>query len=194
MKINNLATDAELVERYRMGDNAAFSVILQRYKNPVYSYIRSLANGNYCLTEDIFQETFIKLVMAIRENQYVENGKLQSWLCTTAYRLLIDNYRKDQSSRVDYVEELFDNAFAGEWDDSIEDKIIREQVINDAVSLIDYLPSEQQQVLKMRIFQDLQFKEIAELTNVSINTALGRMRYALINMRRMASEHHIFMN
>lgn len=192
MKSVNCATDAELVERYRSGDNASFGIILERYKSSVYSYIRSLTNGNYSLTEEIFQETFIKLVMAIRDNQYEDTGKMQSWLCTAAYRLLIDNYRKEQTGHIDYVEEIFDTSFADYWDDSFEDKLVKEQVLKDAVSLIDFLPVEQQTVLRMRIFDDKSFKEIAEQTDVSINTALGRMRYALINMRRLAAEHHVF--
>lgn len=192
MKVNIEATDDILVERYRNGDNAAFGVILQRYKIPVYSYIRSMTNGNYVLTEEIFQETFIKLVMAIRDNQYVETGKLQSWLCTAAHRLVIDNYRKEQTARIDYVQEIYDAAFTDQCDDSIEDKIVKEQIISDAVKLIGYLPQDQQAVLKMRIFENLSFKEIAEQTNVSINTALGRMRYALINIRRLAAEHRIW--
>ena len=192
MKSVNCATDAELVERYRSGDNASFGIILERYKSSVYSYIRSLTNGNYSLTEEIFQETFIKLVMAIRDNQYEDTGKMQSWLCTAAYRLLIDNYRKEQTSHIDYVEEIFDTSFADYWDDSFEDKLVKEQELKDAVSLIDFLPVEQQIVLRLRIFDDKSFKEIAEQTDVSINTALGRMRYALINMRRLAAEHHVF--
>lgn len=192
MKTNDCATDAELVERYRSGDDIAFGVLLGRYKNSVYSYISFLTNGNYSLTEEIFQETFIKLVVAIRDNQYEEQGKLNSWLCSTAYRLLIDNYRKEQTSKIDFVEDIFDTAFVELLDDSIEDKIVKEQVIVDTISLIDYLPEDQRIVLKMRIFQGMPFKDIAEQTNVSINTALGRMRYALINMRRMASEHHVW--
>ena len=192
MKSVNCATDAELVERYRSGDNASFGIILERYKSSVYSYIRSLTNGNYSLTEEIFQETFIKLVMAIRDNQYEDTGKMQSWLCTAAYRLLIDNYRKEQTGHIDYVEEIFDTSFADYWDDSFEDKLVKEQELKDAVSLIDFLPVEQQIVLRLRIFDDKSFKEIAEQTDVSINTALGRMRYALINMRRLAAEHHVF--
>ena len=178
-------TDAELVEHYRQGDNAAFGIILERYKTSVYSYIRSLTNGNYTLSEDIFQETFIKLVMAIRDNQYVETGKLYSWLTTAAYRLLIDYYRKDQSCPIDYVEEIYDTVFVEELEDSVEDKIVKEQAIEETVRLIDCLPEDQRDVLRMRIFDDVPFKEIAERTNVSINTALGRMRYALMNMRRM---------
>jgi len=192
MKTNDCATDAELVERYRSGDDIAFGVLLGRYKNSVYSYISFLTNGNYSLTEEIFQETFIKLVVAIRDNQYEEQGKLNSWLCSAAYRLLIDNYRKEQTSKIDFVEDIFDTAFVELLDDSIEDKIVKEQVIVDTISLIDYLPEDQRTVLKMRIFQGMPFKDIAEQTNVSINTALGRMRYALINMRRMASEHHVW--
>ncbi len=181
-------TDAELVECYRSGDDASFGFILDRYKTQVYSYIRSLTNGNYALTEDIFQETFIKLVMAIRDNHYFDSGKLYAWLTTAAYRLLIDYYRKDKSCPIDYVGEIFDTAFVEQTDDSIEDIIVREQTIEQTIALIDSLPQDQQAVLRMRIFEDIPFKEIAKQTNVSINTALGRMRYALMNMRRMLSK------
>ena len=181
------ATDAMLVESYRNGDDKAFEVLLNRYKDSVYSYIRSLTNGNYTLTEEIFQETFIKAVMAIRDNQYKETGKMNAWLFTTAYRLVIDHFRRDNNDKLDFVEDIFDSAFADLYDDSIEDKIVHEQIIAETVALIDVLPAEQRQVLKMRIFEDLSFKQIAQQTNVSINTALGRMRYALINMRRLAN-------
>ncbi|MDD3322304.1 MAG: sigma-70 family RNA polymerase sigma factor [Paludibacter sp.] len=190
----NQLTDDELVKLYGQGNNQAFEILLIRYKSKVYTYIYLIVR-NRELTEDIFQDTFIKAIATIQQGRYVESGKFVAWINRIAHNLIIDYFRREKNENtfsadaVDY--DIVNNAKLSEK--SIEDTMSNEQVLADVVHLIDLLPISQQKVIRMRYFEDLSFKEIAERTNVSINTALGRMRYALLNMRRIAVENNVYL-
>ena len=192
MKTLRMMTDEELVVLYAEGNNAAFDVLLNRYKSSIHSYIYFIVH-NKDLTEDIFQETFVKVIMTIKQGRYTENGKFKAWTTRIAHNLIIDNFRQERSENTvsnDEVEvDLFNNIKL--CDGTIEDNIVRRQVLSDVKKLVKHLPDSQHEVLEMRYYQDLSFKEIADITGVSINTALGRMRYAILNMRRMAEENSI---
>lgn len=185
-------TDDALVALYSKGNNQAFDILLERYKEKIYSYIY-FAVRNDELTEDIFQETFVKAIVTIQQGRYTENGKFAAWLTRIAHNLVIDLFRQEKNENVvsnDETEvDLFNDVKLS--DDNIETKLVNEQVLSDVRRLVDFLPDNQREVVYMRFYQDLSFKEISEITGVSINTALGRMRYALLNLRRMAEEKHI---
>ncbi|MDR1880752.1 MAG: sigma-70 family RNA polymerase sigma factor [Tannerellaceae bacterium] len=185
-------TDEELVVLYAKGENTAFDVLLNRYKNSIHSYIYFIVRNND-LTEDIFQETFVKAIMTIKQGRYTENGKFKAWITRIAHNLIIDYFRQERNentvSNDDAEMDLFNNIKL--CDETIEDHLVRRQVLSDVKKLVQHLPENQREVLKMRYYQDLSFKEIADLTGVSINTALGRMRYAILNMRRMAAENQM---
>lgn len=187
-----MKTDEELVVLYAKGNNNAFDILLSRYQSSIYSYINFIVH-NKDLAEDIFQETFVKVIMTIKQNRYTESGKFKAWIMRIAHNLIIDNYRQERIENTisnDEVEvDLFNNMKL--CDDSIEDHMVRQQALKDVRKLVEFLPENQREVLVMRYYQDLSFKEIADITGVSINTALGRMRYALLNMRRMAEENKI---
>lgn len=184
--------DDELVKLYENGNNAAFEVLLNRYKSRVYTYIFLIVR-NKELTEDIFQEAFIKAIATIQQGRYVESGRFLGWINRIAHNLIIDHFRKEKNENTFSTDGLeYDYVNNTKYSEkSFEDVINNEQVLHDVVHLINYLPASQQEVVRMRFFEDLSFKEIAEKTDVSINTALGRMRYALMNMRRIASEKNV---
>lgn len=189
MNILNQLTDDELVRLYQNGDNCAFEILLERYKSRVYTYIYLIVR-NRELTEDIFQDTFIKAISTIQQGRYIESGRFLGWINRIAHNLIIDHFRREKNENtfsadsVDY--DIVNNAKLSEK--SIEDVMLGEQILTDVVKLIQFLPESQQEVIRMRFFEDLSFKEIAEKTGVSINTSLGRMRYALLNMRKLAAE------
>lgn len=182
-------TDDVLVKLYEEGNNAAFEVLLTRYKSKVYSYIYQVVHDRD-LAEDIFQDTFIKAITTIQQGKYHDSGKFLGWINRIAHNLIIDNFRKEKnentfsSDAVDY--DITNNAKLSDL--SYEDIMSNEKVYTDAVKLIDSLPVVQQEIVRMRIFEDLSFKEIADKLDISINTALGRMRYAIINLRKIAKD------
>lgn len=184
--------DEQLVEMYAKGDNSAFDVLLSRYQQKLYSYILFLVH-NEDTANDLFQETFVKTIVTIQQGRYVESGKFSAWLTRIAHNLIIDKYRQDKNANLisnDNDEcDIFNNAALS--DITVEMKIIKEQSLADVERLVKELPAVQQEVVYMRFYQNLSFKEIAEATGVSINTALGRMRYGLINLRRMVEERGI---
>lgn len=184
--------DEQLVEMYAKGDNSAFDVLLSRYQQKLYSYILFLVH-NEDTANDLFQETFVKAIVTIQQGRYVESGKFSAWLTRIAHNLIIDKYRQDKNANLisnDNDEcDIFNNAALS--DITVEMKIIKEQSLADVERLVKELPVVQQEVVYMRFYQNLSFKEIAEATGVSINTALGRMRYGLINLRRMVEERGI---
>ncbi len=194
MKNLSHCTDEELVKLYEKGNNKAFEVLLMRYKSKVYSYIFLVVRSRE-LTEDIFQETFIKAISTIQQGRYTESGKFLGWINRIAHNLIIDHFRREKNENTQSADgvgyDLINTTKLSEK--SVEDVISNEQVLADVVRLIDFLPESQQTVIRMRFFEDLSFKEIAEKTDVSINTALGRMRYALLNMRRIASEKDLYL-
>ena len=187
-------TDEQLVRLYASQNNEAFDVLLDRYKDRLYSYILySIQNTD--LADDIFQETFIKAIVQIRNSRYTETGKFYPWLTRIAHNLIIDQYRQERNekniSNDESEVDLYNNINLSDAD--IESNMICEQTLEDVKRLVDFLPDNQKAVVEMRYYQDLSFKEISDLTGVSINTALGRMRYAIINMRRMAAERNLYL-
>lgn len=187
--MNNLVrfTDEVLVKLYAEGNNNAFNVLLERYQEKLFSYILFVVR-NQDAADDIFQDTFMKAIVTIQQGRYVENGKFQAWLTRLAHNLIIDYFRQNKNencvSNDDVEYDLFNDMKLSEA--NVETKMVHEQVLDDVKMLIEHLPQNQKEVVFMRYYQGLSFKEIAEVTGVSINTALGRMRYALLNLRRLA--------
>ncbi len=186
-------TDEQLISQFANGNNQAFDVLLSRHKNRIFTYILYIVR-NRDLAEDIFQESFMKVIMTIKQGRYTENGKFYAFVTRVAHNLIIDYYRRERNENTISNEEfsevdLFNNSKL--CDENIEDLLVKNQVYDDVTKLVRHLPENQQEVVKMRFYDDLSFKEIADLTGVSINTALGRMRYAVLNMRRMAEENNI---
>jgi RNA polymerase sigma factor (sigma-70 family) len=184
-------TDQELVHLYLNGKEVALTELITRHKSKIYTSIYLLVKDEY-LAEDIFQDTFIKVIKTLKAGRYNEEGKFLPWVLRIGHNLVIDHFRKQKRSPIITNTEGFDIFdVLGIYDESIEDKIVKEQTYNDLKTLIHLLPSEQKEVLIMRHYGDLSFKEIADLTDVSINTALGRMRYALNNLRKMIMEKEL---
>ncbi len=181
-------TDEALVNSFANGDNQAFDILLNRHKSRVYTYILLIVR-NRDLAEDVFQETFMKVIVTIKQGRYVDNGRFYAWVTRIAHNLIIDIFRRERNENTvsnDEFEDidLFNNQKFSE--ENIEDKLIRNQVMKDVSHLVRMLPESQKEVVVLRYYKNLSFKEIADQTGVSINTALGRMRYAVLNMRRMA--------
>ena len=184
-------SDKDLVVNYLKGDNNSFEQLLNRHKNKVFSFFFSKVK-NRDLAEDIFQDTFVKVINSLQKGKYNEEGKFLPWMMRISHNLVIDYFRK--SNKVKNIRSTDDfNIFdiLNNGAKSQEEEMIRKRIYSDLNLLIDLLPIEQRDVIKYRYFEDKSFKEIAELTNVSINTALGRMRYALINLRTISEERKI---
>lgn len=185
-------TDDQLVKAYAEGNNEAFDALLKRHQERIFNYILRIIK-NEDIANDIFQETFVKAILTIKQGRYTENGRFPAWISRIAHNLIIDHYRQEKSENVQSADiedvDIFNRKDLCE--ETIEDIIIADQIRDDVKYLIELLPDLQKEVLKMRYYQNLSFKEIAALTGVSINTALGRMRYAIINLRRIASEKDI---
>lgn len=190
-KLSKLADD-QLVAAYAKGNNEAFDALLNRHKDRVFSYILHIVKDRD-QAEDIFQETFVKAIMTIKQGRYTDSGKFSAWISRIAHNLIIDFYRQEKAENTvstdsDDTDMLNRRDLAEE---NVEDRLVSEQIQEDVRRIIDALPESQREVLMMRYYRDMSFKEIAEATNVSINTALGRMRYAILNMRRIAQENNI---
>lgn len=185
-------TDDQLVVSYAKGTNVAFDVLLQRHQTRVYNYILQMVKDR-TLSDDIFQETFVKAISTIRQGRYTESGKFPAWINRIARNLVIDYFRQEKSEgSVSSDNDDFDVLNRKELaEDTVEDLLIDSQIKADVRRLIRHLPPSQRQVLVMRYYRNMSFKEIAETTGVSINTALGRMRYAILNLRRIARENRI---
>lgn len=186
-----LITDAVLVSNYIKGDENSLAILINRHKQKIYSFIYSKVFDRD-ITEDIFQDTFIKVIRTLKLGKYNEEGKFLPWVMRIAHNLVIDHFRKnnrmpkfDNSSDFDIFSVLSDSSL------NAEKSIIKSQVEDDVRRLIEELPEDQKQVLVMRMYNDMSFKEISDKTGVSINTALGRMRYALINLRKVIDKHNI---
>ena len=185
--------DAVLVSKYIAGDESALSVLIDRHQSKIFGFIYSKI-GDRDTTDDIFQDTFIKVIKTLKSNNYNEEGKFLPWVMRIAHNLVIDHFRKSKKMPLfRETEEFSIFSIMSDQSLSMENQLITEQVEVDLKRLIDELPSDQREVVLMRMYQDLSFKEIAELTGVSINTALGRMRYALLNMRKLIDKHQIIL-
>ena len=189
--------DSQLISLYKKGNEDAFATLLYRYKDRIFRFILSKVR-NKDLAEDIFQEAFIKVIKTIKSGSYNEEGKFLPWAMRISHNLVIDYFRK--ASRNSFVSESSSlnedfNIFhtLSSQNPNIEDQIINKERLSQMVELVNYLPDSQKRILNMRIFKDLSFKEIANIEEVSINTALGRMRYALINLRKLIKENGIQM-
>jgi len=186
-------TDEALALLYVEGNNRAFDELLSRTQTKLFTYIMFVVR-DHDIADDIFQETFVKVITKLQQGQYTDSGKFQFWLTRIAHNVIMDWYRQQQTRHI--VEPNAENDLqnlrgASVLDTYRESEIINEQVLIDVKRMMEALPATQREVVYMRFYQQLSFKEIAELTNVSINTALGRMRYALLNLRRMARQHRI---
>lgn len=196
MPIQQFVDDHKLVNQYINGEESALASLIQRHKRRVFSYI-TLTVKDKALAEDIFQDTFIKVINTLKKGQYNEEGKFLPWVLRISHNLIVDSFRRDRRMPTisggtnDEGEEFDIFSVLGMKDKTIEQEIIQGQVRKDIRKLIELLPLEQREVLMMRHYYDMSFKEISEQTNVSINTALGRMRYALINLRKMIEEKDI---
>jgi RNA polymerase sigma-70 factor (ECF subfamily) len=187
-------TDRQLVEMYTKGNESAFAELLSRYKSRVYSKITMYVKDR-AAAKDIFQDTFLKAVNALKEGQYNEEGKFSAWIMRIAHNLCIDyfrNIRKMPMSRGNDDYDPFD--FIGNGEKNSEESQINKHVLGQAKALLDHLPMEQKEIVMMRLYYDMSFKEIADTLDISINTALGRMRYALINLRKIIEKHNLEMN
>jgi len=193
MKNYSGMTDEMLALQYVEGDNRAFDELLARNQQKLYNYIMFVVRDPE-LANDVFQDTFVKVITRLQEGKYTDSGKFSFWLTRIAHNIIMDSYRQQKSEHI--VEPTDDNDLSnlrGEdlMDINRENEFVNAQVLNDVRNIMDALPAPQREVVYMRFYQELSFKEIAETTGVSINTSLGRMRYALINMRRMARQHGI---
>lgn len=183
--------DQVLVGKYLSGDEAAFETLLRRHRERVYGYIRMMVKDGQ-LAEDIFQDVFVKAVLTMKRGRYNEEGKFLPWILRIAHNLVIDTFRRNKRyPTVDGGEDFDIFNIIRDDGKNIDQQLIEEQINSDVKRLIDFLPDEQKDVLRMRLYSGMSFKEIAEDTNVSINTALGRMRYALINLRKLIEEHNV---
>ena len=185
--------DALLVKNYIAGDENALSVLINRHQSKIYGFIYSkLADRD--MADDVFQDTFIKVIKTLKSNSYNEEGKFLPWVMRISHNLIIDHYRRNKKMPMYRETEEF-SIFSIMSDNvpNIESQLITTQVENDLRKLIEELPAEQKEVLMMRMYQDLSFKEISETTGVSINTALGRMRYAIMNLRKVIDKHQIIL-
>lgn len=182
-------SDYELVEKFVNGSQSGIEVLINRHKHRIYTYIMLIVK-NQQLTEDIFQDTFIKVIHSLHNGKYKDNGKFLSWVIRIAHNLIIDHFRKEKQMNLrtndDYEADLFNSQKLSNG--NIEEDLVHDQIIRDVRLLIDELPADQREVVLLRHYGGLSFKEIAEQTDVSINTALGRMRYALINLRKLIKE------
>ena len=185
-------TDDMLVSLYLQGNNTAFDILLNRHQDRLFNYIYFIVRSKE-VAEDIFQETFVKAIVTLQQGRYTNDGKFAAWITRIAHNLVIDQFRIERNENTvsnDETEiDLLNNAKLSEG--NIENRMVNEQVLKDVRMLIDELPDCQREVVFMRYYQDMSFKEIADITGVSINTALGRMRYAVLNMRRIAAEKNV---
>ncbi len=187
-------TDADLISEYIAGHEKSLEILIYKHKSRIYNFIFSKVL-NRDIAEDIFQETFIKVIKTLKNGVYNEEGKFLSWVMRISHNLIIDHFRKsnrmpkfEASNDYDVFQFITDNA------PNVENNLIKDQVVNDLQNLITELPEDQKEVLNMRLYRDMSFKEIAEITGVSINTALGRMRYAIINLRKMIEDNQILLS
>ena len=190
MLLSNIS-DQELVKQYINGDNKSFEILLNRHKNRVFAFIMSKIK-NKDLSEDIFQDTYVKVVNSLQKGKYNEEGKFLPWVMRIAHNLVIDHFRRHKKMQMVRSNNDFD-IFDVIKDDNInvDDRLIRDQIFSDLRGLINLLPNDQKEVLMMRYFEEMSFKKIAEHFDISINTALGRMRYALINLRVLKKKRHV---
>ncbi|WPR73015.1 sigma-70 family RNA polymerase sigma factor [Flavobacterium sp. NG2] len=186
-------SDAVLVKDYVAGNEKALEVLIKRHQSRIYGFIYSKISDTD-ISNDIFQDTFIKVIKTLKSNSYNEEGKFLPWVMRIAHNLIIDHFRKNKKMPLfRETEEFSIFSIMSDEELNIENKIILEQVETDVRKLLEELPADQKEVLVMRMYQDMSFKEISEITGVSINTSLGRMRYALMNLRKVIDKHQVIL-
>ncbi|MDG1174718.1 MAG: sigma-70 family RNA polymerase sigma factor [Flavobacteriales bacterium] len=197
METNRKSSDKELIRSYLEGNDLSFEIILTRYKDRIFSYLMSLVK-NRKIAEDIFQDAFFKIIRTLKKGSYNEEGKFLPWAMRIAHNLAIDHFRKikkmptvsqNPSKNDDDDFDIF--SILNMQESSIEDDMIEEQIHKNVRNIIDYLPEEQREIIILRHFKEMSFKDIAEKKDISINTALGRMRYALINLRKIIENNKV---
>ncbi len=196
MKQFEALTDEELALQYVDGNNQAFDELLARNQQKLFNYIMFMVHDQE-LANDIFQDTFVKIIVKLQQGSYTDSGKFSYWMTRIAHNIIMDLFRTQKSERI--VEPNSENDLSNLSSQEVmelnrEMQMVNSQIMQDVRNIMDKLPASQREVVFMRMYQDLSFKEIAEITGVSINTALGRMRYAILNMRRMAKQHNIILN
>lgn len=185
--------DALLVKDYIDGNENALAILVERHQAKIYGFIYSKVLDRD-IADDVFQDTFIKVIKTLKGNSYNEEGKFLPWVMRIAHNLIIDTFRRDKKMPMNReTDEYSIFSYMSDNSPNIESQLITEQVESDLLKLIEELPEDQRQVLEMRIYEDLSFKEIADMTGVSINTALGRMRYALLNLRKIIEKNQIIL-
>lgn len=192
---NAVLTDQELIRQYLSGDEKSFETLLYRNKDRVFGYIISKVRDEE-LANDIFQEVFIKVIRTLKNGSYNEEGKFLPWVLTISHNMVVDHFRRQKKMRMisessSKSEEFNIFSVLKLSEKNVEDHMIKEQIESDVVRLVEFLPAEQRDVLQYRIFKGMSFKDIAEQEDISINTALGRMRYALINLRKLVEKHDV---
>ncbi len=194
MRMYQDQSDDQLVALYVDGVNEAFDTLIERHKDRLYSYIFHSVKSEE-LADDIFQETFVKAIVTLKQGRYVENGHFSAWISRIAHNLIIDHFRQSRAVNLQSTDDTEYNVLNRKElsEQTVEDTMVTQQIHRDIRRLIKALPESQREVLLMRYYKNMSFKEIAERTQVSINTALGRMRYAILNMRRIAEEHNIIL-
>ena len=186
-----IQSDADLISEYLKGSERSLENLINRHQLQIFNFINSKVNDRD-KSEDIFQDTFIKVIRTLKNGSYNEEGKFLPWVMRIAHNLVIDHFRKNSRIPIIDNKEEFDIfQFLSDTTPNAEVALVQEQVLKDIQNLVDELPEDQKEVLIMRLYRDMSFKEIAENTNVSINTALGRMRYAIINLRKMINDNRI---
>lgn len=193
----SIVNDQDLIKSYIAGNESAFETLILRHKDKVFGYIYSKVRDEE-LANDVFQDTFVKVIHTLKSDKYNEEGKFLPWILRIAHNLVIDHFRKNAKmpvvGRNSNADDDFDIFSILRLEDcTVEDELVMEQIFEDLRSLVEYLPDDQKEVVKLRHFMGMSFKDIAERTDVSINTALGRMRYALINLRKMIEEHDLML-
>lgn len=187
--------DDELVSLYINGNNNAFDVLLDKYQQKLFSYILFIIKDRE-LADDIFQETFMKAIITLKNGKYNADGRFYSWITRIAHNLIIDQFRNDKNENLISCDNEDYNILNNQdlYDDNIESEIINMQIMSDIRKLVNNLPENQKEIVIMRYYNDMSFKEIADATGTSINTALGRMRYAILNLRKMVSDNEIVLS
>ncbi|AZI70192.1 RNA polymerase sigma factor [Cloacibacterium normanense] len=190
-------TDSLLISRYQKGDENALSILISRHQKELFSFIFYKLMDEE-LANDVFQDTFMKIIVSLKEGRYNDDGKFILWAKRISHNLIIDHYRL-KSKHIKVSETTYENEefsifdLLKETEENIEERLITNQIYDDLMKMLVFLPENQQEVIKLRFFDGLSFKEIAEQTNTSINTTLGRVRYALINMRKIMEENQIIL-
>ncbi len=191
---NNPVPDQELIHQYLSGNQASLEQLINRHKDKVFNYVVTVVKDRY-LAEDIFQDTFMKVINTFKSGNYKEEGKFIQWVMRIAHNLVIDHFRKNKRFPTIENNENYDIFETLDLKDrSVEETLVYEQILRDVKKLIEYLPEEQREVVMMRHYAEMSFKDIADTTDVSINTALGRMRYALINLRKLVKQKDIVLS